>query len=222
LKVRGDDMNVCPYCGHPLKDGSDRCSKCGAIIPRERESGAIFCPKCGGILSGTETQCPWCGFPCSLTRIREDTEAYQLLKTLENALRNFIQTKLTSIDHNWWEKRIPEEVQMKANRRKMIDERLYPWHVQKKKLHPIHYVDFSDYVKIITFDKNWRQVFQKFFKNKLFLVTKLKELEPIRRAIAHSKDISTKDLQKLKLYIEELLACIEGLSLPLERRNSKR
>jgi len=211
----GDDMSICPYCGHPLEDESGRCSKCGAIISHERKSGTIRCPKCGGILNGVETHCPWCGFPCSPTQVKEDTEAYQLLKTLENALRKFIQTKLASIDDNWWEKRIPEEVRREASRRRMIDKRLYPWHVQKN-LHPIHYVDFSDYIKIITSDKNWKQVFQKFFKSKLFVAAKLKELEPIRRAIAHGRDISMKELQKLKLYREELMACIGNISLPFE------
>ncbi|MEM3765807.1 MAG: CHAT domain-containing protein [Candidatus Bathyarchaeia archaeon] len=202
-------MRFCPYCGQPLSDNLSKCTKCGAVLSAESSTSPFQCSKCGGILKGTETHCPWCGFPCSFKHI-EETEAYQVLKSLENALREFIQEKLTSVDENWWETRVPEEVRKEASRRKSKDERLYPWHVQND-LPLIYYVDFSDYAKIIVLDKNWNQVFQRFFKDKLFIVTKLRELEPIRSAIAHMREVSEKDLQKLKLYSEEIMACMQPI-----------
>lgn len=200
-------MSVCPFCGQKLRSGSGKCDKCGAVLSVEYRSDAFQCPKCGGILRETETNCPWCGFPCTPLNVGEPSEAYQLLRSLENTLRELIQEKLASIDGNWWETRVPQEVRKEASRRKSTDERLYPWHVQKD-LPLIYYVDFSDYAKIILLDKNWNQVFRDVFKNKLFILTKLRELEPIRRAIAHMRSISEKDLQKLRLYSEEITACI--------------
>lgn len=204
-------MSFCPYCGQRLSSGSSKCSKCGAVISAEYKSKAFQCSKCGGMLKGTETHCPWCGFPCTAGHAEETSEAYQLLKSFENALREFIQEKLARVDRNWWETRVPEEAQKEANRRKSRDERLYPWHIQKD-LPLIYYVDFSDYAKIISLDKNWNQVFKEVFKDKLFIVTKLRELEPIRSAIAHARDISAKDLQKLKLYSEEIMVCMHPIT----------
>jgi predicted RNA-binding Zn-ribbon protein involved in translation (DUF1610 family) len=203
-------MRICPYCGQLLNDNGNKCTKCGAILSAESGSNPFQCPKCGGVLKGTEMHCPWCGFPCVNKHV-EETEAYQVLKSLENALREFIQEKLTSVDNNWWDTRIPEEVRKEASRRKLKDERLYPWHVQED-LPLIYYVNFSDYAKIIVLDKNWDQVFKRVFKEKLFIVTKLRELEPIRSAIAHMRDIGEKDLQKLKLYSEEIMSCISPTS----------
>lgn len=200
-------MRVCPYCGHPLDEGLDRCNKCGAFVTVKSEKGGIRCSKCGGVLKGTEARCPWCGFPCIQGLVDEDSEAYKVLKAFENSLREFIRKELSRIDAGWWETRVPEDVRKEANRRKIRDERLYPWNVQRD-LHPIYYVNFSDYAKVITLDINWNQVFKKVFKDKGFITTKLRELEPIRSAIAHGRDISSKDLQKLKLYTEEIMACM--------------
>jgi len=210
-------MSFCPYCEHLLAENTNKCTKCGAILSSIASSSLLQCPKCGGILKGTEKLCPWCGSPRVPFSVESESEAYRILKNLENGLRQFIKEMLSKIDENWWETRVPAEVRIGANFRKMRDERVYPWHVQKD-LHPIYYVIFSDYAKIIVLDINWDQVFNRFFKNRLIIATKLRELEPIRDAIAHGRDVSTKDLQKLKLYSEEIMACIASASKPIESK----
>mgnify|MGYP001093293494 CR=1 FL=1 len=200
-------LRFCPFCGQRLSSGSNRCEKCGAVISAESEDKVFQCPKCGGMLKGDEVNCPWCGFPCFGENV-EVSDAYQLLKALESTLREFIQSKLNAVfGQNWWNRCVPKEVRERANERKSRNEMLYPWYIQED-LPPIYYISFSDYARIISSDNNWNQVFGEVFKDKLFILARLRELEPIRNAIAHSQDIEHKNVQKLKLYCEEIMACV--------------
>ncbi len=132
-------------------------------------------------------------------------EPYKILKKLETKLREYIKTKLKMVSENWWEERIPSKIRKKAEQRKEKDEKQYPWH-KGEDLHPIHYVDFTDYVKIITDKENWEQVFKEKFKDEKVISVKLSELEPIRNAIAHSREVSKKDLVKLQVYYDEIIS----------------
>ena len=78
-------------------------------------------------------------------------------------------------------------------------------HGTRKDLPFIFYVDFTDYVKIITRKDNWKQV----FKNKEAISVKLRELEPIRNAIAHFRELSHRELEKLKLLSDEIISCFQ-------------
>jgi flagellar biosynthesis/type III secretory pathway chaperone len=56
---------------------------------------------------------------------------------------------------------------------------------------------------------NWEQVFKQIFREKDIILAKLRELEPIRNAIAHVRELSQSQLQKLKLYSEDIVSCTE-------------
>jgi len=139
-------------------------------------------------------------------RVRK--EPYGKLKKLETQLRKCIQRKLEKISPNWWKERVPNDVQERAEQRKNRNETQYPWHA-KKDLAPIFYVDFADYVKIIAGRDNWREVFGSVFKDKEIISAKLRELEPIRNAVAHVRELGKTEVKKLKLYSEEIITCIE-------------
>jgi len=142
------------------------------------------------------------------------SEAYDVLYALETELREFIQKQLKAISSNWWRERVPQDVRENAEKRKQRNEKQWPWYGGKDK--PlICYVDFADYAKIITRRNNWKDVFQQFFKDKETISVKLRELEPIRNAIAHSREVGPRDLQKLRLYAGEILACIRNASRAL-------
>jgi hypothetical protein len=133
----------------------------------------------------------------------EVTADQALLRHLEQDLRVFISGQLSSIDANWWMRRIPPEVRQAAEHRLQQRERTWPW-TPGVEATPIHYVDFSDYSKIIGFDQNWSGVFGRFFGDVEIIRSKLRELEPIRNDIAHSRTLSTEARTKLRLYAGEL------------------
>jgi RecG-like helicase len=134
-------------------------------------------------------------------------EPYQILQKLETKLREYIQTKLETVSKNWWKERVPKDVQEKAELRKTKNEKQWPWHTSKA-LPLIFYVDFTDYVKIITRRDNWRHVFKEIFKDKEAISVKLRGLEPLRNAIAHFRELSRKEVEKLRLLSEEIVSCI--------------
>ena len=135
-------------------------------------------------------------------------EPYELLKKLETGLRGCIRRKLEKTSPNWWKEGVPRDVQERAEQRKNKNEKQYPWHTEKD-LAPIFYVDFADYVKIITRKDNWREVFEPVFKDKDIVSAKLRELEPIRNTIAHVRELGQPEVEKLKLYCEDIISCIE-------------
>lgn len=133
---------------------------------------------------------------------------HAVLKNLESKLRTQIQTKLQSISKNWWKERIPIDVREQAENKKNRNEKPWPWHEQKD-LHPIYYIDFADYSKIIKRKDNWEQVFKTVFKDKEIITWKLRELEPIRNAISHSRELTTLENERLKLFSGDILACLQ-------------
>ena len=133
--------------------------------------------------------------------------AYDLLRHLEEALRKFIETSLSRLSPDWWTSRVPEDVRISAEQRKAKDDR--PWtSATGVNLHPIHYVDFPDYVKIIRRKENWREVFAQVFHDQEIISTKLRELEPIRNALAHSRSLSKNGLTRLRINAKDILALL--------------
>lgn len=140
-------------------------------------------------------------------RQKRQEEPYKILQKLETQLRQCIQTQLETESKNWWKERVPKDVQEKAELRKTKNEKQWPWHTSKD-LPFIFHIDFTDYVKIITRRDNWKQVFKEIFKDKEAISVKLRELEPIRNAIAHFRGLSRREVDKLKLLSEEIISCI--------------
>jgi len=135
-----------------------------------------------------------------------DKEPHLILDELENALRKCIKTSLEKISANWWIERIPPDIRVKAEERREKDE-LKREHIQ--------YVDFADYVKIITRKDNWRDVFKEIFKDREAITVKLKELEPIRNSVRHGRKLTTEQREKLKIFAQDILRQILGKELEL-------
>lgn len=199
-------MSSCPFCGTKLEAAAAKCGKCGANVGERFKTASRLCPKCGGTLK-TESECPWCGAPIIHEKTKE-SEAYIVLKTFENRLRNFIQSELEKTDLDWWRTRVPGDIREVANSRRSRNECLYPWR-DPKDTSPLCYVDFQDYAKIVTAERNWNEVFESFFKDKHEITTKLKELSLIRNTIAHCHDVNEKDLAKLKKCADGIASCFE-------------
>lgn len=137
---------------------------------------------------------------------RRKDSAYIILNTLENKLRLLIATELDKITKEWWKQRIPDDVRNNAEDRKARNDNPWPWHANDDPL--ISYLDFNDYVKVITKRDNWRDVFQKVFVDSELTSAKLRELDPIRKKIAHNRDLSEIDNARLELHANDLLTAI--------------
>lgn len=132
---------------------------------------------------------------------------YDTLRQLEADLRNCISTKLESVSHNWWVERVPDDVRRKAEERKTKDDRPWPWFEQRD-LHPIFYVDFTNYAKIIRRRDNWENVFKPIFSDEEIISAKLRELDPLRNAIAHNRELSLADVERLRILARDIISCL--------------
>ncbi len=140
-------------------------------------------------------------------RIYEGSEPYQKMKRLETELRRFIQEKLQAASQNWWLERVPDDVRRRAEERKARNEGQYPWENQVE-AHPIHYIDFTDYVKIILRRDNWEQLFSAVFKERDIISARLRDLEPIRNSIAHFRNLRSEQAARLELNARDILRSI--------------
>jgi len=137
----------------------------------------------------------------------EKTPAYKILEDLENTLRRFISTELEKrYGDKWWDLGVPESVRRSCKENKIRREKPYPW-ITSADFPLIYYADLKGYSKIILDSKNWQEIFQHFFKDNSWVLTRFKELEPIRNDIAHHREILEDDLLKLQLYTKELKRC---------------
>lgn len=139
---------------------------------------------------------------------KEKKMPYDTLQRLENSLREFISKELSKVTPDWWIQRVPHDVRQHAEDRKAKNESLWPWH-HEKDLPLIYYIDFPDYIKIITRKDNWKDVFAPIFRDNEAISTKLRELEPIRNDIAHSREISAQAGKKLEIYAKEIIGATQ-------------
>ena len=136
----------------------------------------------------------------------DDSEIYEILKNLEQDMRSFISMELSSINDQWWKQLIPEDVKKNAEEKKHKDETRKNWDYEEQLL--ISYIDFTDYEKIIVQKNNWNDIFKHVFRDKNAISTKLKEIEPIRNAISHTRNLDIYEIKQIKFYSEEILRAI--------------
>jgi len=125
---------------------------------------------------------------------------YETLKKLEDDLRILISSELSKISQQWWKQRIPGDVKQNAKNRKEKEEK----RGIKSRHSLIYYVDFTDYAKIITRSDNWEDVFKYIFHDKNAIAVKLRELEPVRNSISHTRNLTKDDVRKLEFYTEDI------------------
>lgn len=133
--------------------------------------------------------------PGHTKRAKTEEDPQALLDDLEAHLRTIIKTKLGALAPNWWDARIPKDITERAEERRQKD---------GAKHEAIEYIDFADYVKIITRRDNWRDTFHEIFDNREMTMTKLRELEPIRNSLRHGRGISDEEEDKLRVLARDL------------------
>ena len=128
-------------------------------------------------------------------------QSYLTLYILENSVRNFINTIMsTKYGTDWWKNRMNTKELSKISFKvqdRMKKEEINSWH-GKRGSHQVYYSDFSDLSSII---ESERMTFRPFFKNLKFkedwLLHKLSEIEPSRNVTAHHNPLDEKDLNRV-------------------------
>jgi ATP-dependent Lon protease len=131
-----------------------------------------------------------------------EKEPHIILDNLESALRDCIKRRIEKLSKNWWLERIPPDVRQRAEDRRQKDD---------VKRDVVQYLDFADYLKIIIRRDNWRDAFAPVFQDETIITAKLKELEPIRNAVSHSRKLTSEERGKLDLLSKDI---IRQISIP--------
>jgi ATP-dependent Lon protease len=137
-----------------------------------------------------------------------DEEPHVALDALESVLRSCIRTSLERLSDNWWVERIPPDVRQNAEQSRERDE-------MKHEL--LEYVNFPDYLKIITRRDNWRDAFVKIFNDENIVTAALKELEPIRNAVRHSRKLTKEQEEKLNVFAKDITRMIVAAQVSTDR-----
>lgn len=127
--------------------------------------------------------------------------AYNILYRLENHLRRFIEKKLKErYGSDWWNQGISKNLRNEADDRSTKEAAL-GWKISDVKS-TMEYLQFPDLSRIIT---NQWDVFRPIFTDVSKIQLKLKELEDIRNAIAHTRNLSSDAITRLEQYSSDIL-----------------
>jgi hypothetical protein len=138
--------------------------------------------------------------------------AYVTLYAIENSLRDYIATKLSSSASDWWETMIPSEVrrQSKTNFENDAKKLVYGDNRSWEDIAAIEKLSFATFgllSNIIV--ANW-SVFESEFKDQRGVSGRLAELEPLRNAIAHARMLSQKERGLLETFSQNILDAIRS------------
>jgi len=134
---------------------------------------------------------------------RED--AQRLISQFEILIRNFLSTKLSNKFGSDIVRCLPERILTAALSKLRKEQRVNePISVRSV----LDYVEFSEYLKIITSSNNWDACFVNIFPSVSWIDTKLKEIANIRNKCMHSRGLSKHDFEKLKVEIRDVMSKI--------------
>lgn len=126
-------------------------------------------------------------------------EANKIITNLERAMRKTIRDAFSGTP-DWWNACIPERIKKNAESRKSKVEGQHPLISEPED--NLSYVNFSEYDDIIL--SNWAS-FSSIFKDEEWTSIKLKELEPLRNTLMHSRSLTEHGFAKLRVNAVELL-----------------
>jgi hypothetical protein len=135
-------------------------------------------------------------------------EAYEHLYDLERYLRGLIQVKIIEPNKSNLENKIPPEM-IEAWKSRKEEEEKNPLIDGNYEL--IDYSDFTDLKHIFEKGRNYK-LFEDIINQEHFkaVISKLHEMDPIRKKIAHSRPLSKKELDRLILYTEDISKIFKG------------
>jgi hypothetical protein len=132
----------------------------------------------------------------------------ELLNSLENCLRNMLRNEGRRMFGSNYENIIPQRIKEKAKKR--LIKRDFKDGGQEYDL--FSYLDFSNYLCIITWENNWKYCFSLIFPNKEWIKIKIEEISPIRNALAHSRKITKDQIDRLRINSNDIIKIIKTFS----------
>lgn len=128
---------------------------------------------------------------------------YELLYTLERMMRDLIHQRIVKPNMDNLQTKIPADVLEGMKKRKEVEEN-NPISIGSYEL--IEYCDFTDLKKILEKGRNHESFSDIFsFEEIKTVYSKLGELDPIRKKIAHSRPLTRKEFERLRLYATDIL-----------------
>lgn len=129
-------------------------------------------------------------------------DGYRFLSDLEKFLRGVIQKRIIEPHSDIIENKIPKNILNEWKRRKKEEENNI---MVDSGYELIDYSDFTDLKQIFEKGKNLNEFSDLANGEELKgLISKLHELDPIRKKIAHSRALSKREFDKLKIYAEDI------------------
>ncbi len=140
-------------------------------------------------------------------------DGYKLLVTLEIVIRRLIADRLIYCDQATpLRNSIPKDIydkcleRMKYEKQSLLVESSQDW---------LDYLDFSDLAMIIEKGRNRSKIVGHLDNVKQeMVISKLRELEPIRNKLSHSRFLSEKEYQKLSFQAEDLFKLLLAADIP--------
>ena len=130
-------------------------------------------------------------------------EAYEFLFIIEVFLRKIIHDRIIVPFENQLDQKIPSDLLEKWTPRR--EEEKNNKHCDFNDYNLIEYSDFSDLKMIFEKGKNNNLISDIISEENLKIITaKLHELDPIRKKIAHSRILSKKEFEIIKLYSDQI------------------
>lgn len=132
-------------------------------------------------------------------------KVYTAIAAFENAARKFIQDTLLEEGADWWEKKVPQTVRQRAEK-KRDDEAQHRYH-SSRGTSMIFYTQMKDLDTIIR--TNW-QAFQDYIPSIEWARQVFDAVERSRNVIMHSGDLSMNDVQRVGMNIRDWLQQVGG------------
>lgn len=127
------------------------------------------------------------------------TDVYGIIYCFENSIRQFIATKLRGqYGENWWNKAASNDLKRKVNRR-INQERENRWH-SKRGAHEIYYTDIDDLIGMIK--KEWA-FFKDIIPTQSWIESRISDISLSRNIIAHNNILPSREINRLKMHIED-------------------
>ncbi|MFH1446223.1 MAG: Swt1 family HEPN domain-containing protein [Chloroflexota bacterium] len=127
--------------------------------------------------------------------------AYLGFFCLENSVRELVAERLLE-NHksNWWDECASHDIRERVEGRRKKEGK-NRWHHRRGE-QEIFYTDFGDLKLII--QNNWED-FEDMFPDQNWIVSRLDELEASRNIIAHSNMLEERELERIRLYLDDWL-----------------
>ncbi len=121
---------------------------------------------------------------------------YAMVYCFENSIRELIQNRLSEVDPEWWNSRVPNKVKTTADSR-LTDAQKNSW-LEGMSSDLLGFVDFGGLSDIIV--NNWAD-FEDLVPSQHWLKQRMDELERARNFIAHNRMLAPAEFARLEMYV---------------------